>query len=312
MIRSSTMRVAILLFIIFLPNLSFAEKYISKHVYIMGDNDTKNEARKLCLMEAKRKIVEQAGTYISSRTEITNMELSSDEIMAFSASVLKSKIVNERWFFQGTNLALELTVEATVDSEAFTRRVNEMGKSDDLLNKIQEQYERVRTLEDQIAAIQSKLNQTDLINASDLRNKRIYAISEIDSIEERYGEILGVVKNRRIKIQKQSIELGRQILNYIEVDMTMDEVESLLGKPDKVGSALFDKELRHFEYNQYIIYFTKNGFVKEIGYRTKGGNLTPALKKYGYNILSDGLTDLHKRDPLTAKELKEYVIGTTN
>jgi hypothetical protein len=43
--------------LILLPSFSFAEIktiYVS-HKYIMGDNDSKNDARHICFLEAKRK-----------------------------------------------------------------------------------------------------------------------------------------------------------------------------------------------------------------------------------------------------------------
>ena len=42
--------------------------------YVMGDLDTKKDARALALMEAKRSALEQAGTYLESFSEVKNYE----------------------------------------------------------------------------------------------------------------------------------------------------------------------------------------------------------------------------------------------
>ena len=311
------MRVRLILFaivssIILISGHSQAEIFSEKHVYIMGDNDTKNEARKLCFMEAKRKIIEKAGTYLSSRSEVTNMELNLDEITAFSASVLKSKIISEKWHYKENYIAVELAVEAQVDQKIFEKRIRDLEKSDDLLDRLKNQYNRIQLLEKQIKGIQSKLNNTDMKKASKLRATRIEAITEIDTIEARYGKIIKSVERRRKEIQEKSIDLARKIIRYIEIDMTMEEVESLLGKPESIGSALFDKRLKHYEYHPYRIYFTRDGLVKEIVYLTKCDNcgLSPVIKKYGYDILSDGITEYHKKYPAVVEELKKYVIGS--
>jgi hypothetical protein len=69
-----------------LPSVSQAEKktlYVD-HKYVMGDNESKNDARRLCLFEAKRMIAEKAGTYIESRTHVLNLEATKDEIFLIS------------------------------------------------------------------------------------------------------------------------------------------------------------------------------------------------------------------------------------
>ncbi len=40
--------------------------------YRMGDNDTRTDAKRLALLDAKRLALEQAGTYIESITEVKN------------------------------------------------------------------------------------------------------------------------------------------------------------------------------------------------------------------------------------------------
>ena len=56
--------------LLLIPSLSIAETktIYASHEYIMGDNDSKNDARHMCFLEAKRKALEKAGTYISSHT----------------------------------------------------------------------------------------------------------------------------------------------------------------------------------------------------------------------------------------------------
>ena len=112
-------KICLLFFVlILLPSLSFGKvKTIhASHKYIMGDNDSKNDARKMCFIEAKRKALEMAGTYIKSSTEIKNLQLTKDEITIYSSALLKVETVKEEWKFIGENLAVFLTVKADVDT----------------------------------------------------------------------------------------------------------------------------------------------------------------------------------------------------
>jgi len=87
--------------------------YVS-HEYIMGDNDSKNDTRRMCFLEAKQKALERAGTYIENLSEVRNGRLTKDEITAYSAALLKVEIVKENWKLVGQNM--------TVSTPIFTDR----------------------------------------------------------------------------------------------------------------------------------------------------------------------------------------------
>jgi len=62
----------------------------------IGDNQTKNDARMLATLEAKRMALEEAGTYVESLTIVKNAMVIKDEILAFTAGVAKTEILEER------------------------------------------------------------------------------------------------------------------------------------------------------------------------------------------------------------------------
>jgi hypothetical protein len=59
--------------------------------YRMGDNDTRTDAKRLALMDAKRLALEQAGTYLESVTEVKNLQVSRDEIRTYAAGIVEVK-----------------------------------------------------------------------------------------------------------------------------------------------------------------------------------------------------------------------------
>jgi hypothetical protein len=88
----------ITLFAIFvLPTTAFAENktFTATHTYILGEHDSKDDARQRCLLEAKRKILEQAGVYIESASEVKNFDLTKDKITSFAAAVMHIKDTKE-------------------------------------------------------------------------------------------------------------------------------------------------------------------------------------------------------------------------
>jgi hypothetical protein len=52
--------------------LAEQQTYEAEGVYVMGDSDNKLQARNLALYGAKRLALEQAGTYLSSITQVVN------------------------------------------------------------------------------------------------------------------------------------------------------------------------------------------------------------------------------------------------
>jgi hypothetical protein len=69
------------------PSVASAQvqTFTSTHTYILGDHDSKDDARQRCLLETKRKILEQAGVYIESASEVKNFDLTKDTITSFAA-----------------------------------------------------------------------------------------------------------------------------------------------------------------------------------------------------------------------------------
>ncbi len=91
-----------------------AERITVTHTYVMGDSESKNQARITCLNEAKRRIAEQAGAYVEVLSRAKNFQLAEDEVLSFTAALLRVEIDKEEIVMDGGNMALTLTVTGTV------------------------------------------------------------------------------------------------------------------------------------------------------------------------------------------------------
>jgi len=98
----------------------------------MGDNDSKNDTRRMCFLEAKQKALERAGTYIENLSEVRNGRLTKDEITAYSAALLKVEIVKENWKLVGQNMTVSMTVKAKVDTNRIKKELAKMGLPENL------------------------------------------------------------------------------------------------------------------------------------------------------------------------------------
>ena len=283
------LRIAYFVFLILLviPCVSLAETKIifAEHKYVMGDNDSKNDARRMCFLEAKRRVLEKAGTYIESRTEVKDFQLTKDEISVYAAALLKVNVVKEEWKFIGENMAILISVKAEVDMNSVEKQLSKIKQDTSVQKRIKDQQSRLQELERNVVELQKQLISADQLKAISLRKEKIAVFDEISEIEARYKYVLNALKDRRAA----SVEQAKLILNYIEIDMTPKEVEYILGKPDDKEYKAYDKEeILRMSYGRFLIHFSHSNLVNNIKY-ILNNSLEARLKYRGYNILRDGI-----------------------
>jgi len=129
------------------------QTFTSAHTYIMGNQDSRDDARQRCLLEAQRKILEQVGVYIARAAEGKNVDLTKDTITSFAAAVMQVQDSKEEIGFQQGHRTLTLKLTAQVN-------LAEVGK---LLAARQveaaAQKERLKRLQAQLEAMQQQAQQ---------------------------------------------------------------------------------------------------------------------------------------------------------
>ncbi len=193
----------------------------ASYKYTMGDNDTKNDAKRICFLEAKRLCIEKAGTYIESQTDVTNWQLTRDEIKTYASALLKVEIVSEELEFKGENITVSMTVKAEIEKNYIEEKIREIKENDDLQIKIKEQQKKINELESEIRNIQNQLSTDDVDKVIKLRKERKDAFENIDELEAIKYEI-----KKKTTLAVKNIELG----------MTPKEVVRLIGEPRAIVS----------------------------------------------------------------------------
>ncbi len=206
----------------------------ASHTYKMGDNDSRNDARHMCFLEAKRIVLEKAGTYIESHTKIRNYRLAKDEISAYSAALLKVETIDEKW----EDMALTLTVKAEVDTRYIEKQLSKIKQDTSVQKKIKDQQSRLQELERTVVKLQKQLATVDAPKAATLRKERNVVFKRIDKIQARKIAIVTKIKSTT-----------KDALKLIERGMTEIEVISLIGQPRSRG---WDREWNYG--NVWIIF----------------------------------------------------------
>jgi hypothetical protein len=231
----------LVLTIILIPCISYAktETIFANHVYLMGDNDSKNDARRICFIEAKRKVLEKAGTYIESKTQVKNFELTKDEISTYSAALLKVETVKEEWKFVGKNMAVDISVKAKVDTSKIENQLSKIHQDKSVQYKIKEQQRQIKELERKFLNLQKKVSSADSSEAIVLRKEKNVVFKEIESIQA-----------KKIRISQEVKARTSNVLALVERGMTKNEVISLVGNPPS-GSINSD----YWRYGNVIVVF---------------------------------------------------------
>jgi outer membrane protein assembly factor BamE (lipoprotein component of BamABCDE complex) len=182
----------------------------------MGDNDTKNDAKRICFLEAKRLAIEKAGTYIESSTEIKNFQLTRDEIRTYSGAIIKVDIASEEIRFVGESTVIFMTVKADVDVDSFKEKVRQIKMDKELEKKVREQQSQLQVMEDKIKNLQGQLTTKDFDETIKVRKERKETFERIDELE---------------KIKYAITSKTKTAIEKLQTGMTTEEVIKIAGSP---------------------------------------------------------------------------------
>ena len=222
-----------LLTALILPTSALAEvqTITATHTYILGDNDSRNDARQLCFLQAKQKVLEQAESFIQSHSVINNFELTKDQMTSYSAAVLSVEIVKEDVGLSNGQHTLTITVKADVDVDQVNTLLAAIVADKSVADRVARQQQEIRELEGQVQTLNSRLSVATTGMASELRKERMVVLKNIAGLDR-----IQLVATQRIAREQETIQQKTEmILKYVLRDMTPQEVLSLLGEPVKKG-----------------------------------------------------------------------------
>jgi len=231
-----------------LPTIALAEvqTLTAMHTYIMGDNDSRNDARQLCFLIAKRKVLEMAGSFIQSSTEVKNFDLTRDQITSYSAAVLSVEIVKENFAFENGHNTLTLTVKSDVDGADVQKRMAAIVADKGMQDRIAGQQQQIKQLEQQVQALNTRLSVAPVSSTGELRKERNIVFGNIEELE-----------NKKLAAVQAITEKTELIHRYILPRMTAKEVQGILGSPRATGHLVVNNRccMDGWNYGEMWIFF---------------------------------------------------------
>ena len=219
----------VLVFLVALTSLAFAQTdtVFATYKYVMGDNDTKSDARNLCFLNAKKLCLEKAGTFVqeqlslkkrqvqgSGKTEYS--EVFNQDIQSFTGAFLKIEVVSEEVSSVGGAIAITMTVKALVNSESILDQISAVKEDQGLAKRLKDQQDQLAAMEAKIGQLQAQLKTSSPDLTKPARVERIEVFAKMSELEA---------------IKYDIAHKSKIAADYIELGMTPEEVIILLGQP---------------------------------------------------------------------------------
>ena len=162
-------------FILMLPILASATpvEFTKEYTYDAGETDSLISCRTTSLIEVKRLLLEELGTYLESNTEIENYHLKKDQITILTGGIVKTEVLKEEW--NGHTYWLMARIKA--DPEQVIDTIDKLHRNNGLEDKIRklteqysEAYDKIEELTDSLSEAQQNLFLLNK-NYKDVQNK---------------------------------------------------------------------------------------------------------------------------------------------
>ena len=169
-------------------------------IYVLGDADSKLDARRLALEVAKQKATEQVGTFVQSETLLTGTGVVMDDYRVFSASLQEVEITDEALTMGSDgSLVMRVSIRAKVDKRELRSYIRSMADNAAQRKELEGLRERNAKLLEDLERINKELHNTTVLASFDdiyseyrLKKRRHELLARIekarDAVRMAFGE----------------------------------------------------------------------------------------------------------------------------
>ena len=149
-----------------------------EYTYQASEADSKLNCRAIALEQVKRLLLEELGTYLESETEVRDYQLTKDQITTFTAGIVQTEIVDEKW--DGKEYWLKARIVADPDQmvksiDALRKDREKTKELEGLRGKAEHALMEVERLRKELASLRAKPN---------ARKKAEHASREVERLNE--------------------------------------------------------------------------------------------------------------------------------
>ncbi len=208
----------------------------------LGENDTRNDARRFCFLQAKRKLLESVHYYLQKSAYGDDYWFDQDDINIYADILLKIEAGEPVWRWEDNKLFLTVSIQTTVDTDHIGRSLKELAEDKQLAGKIKQDRLQLKKQEEEYESTHRKLAAENGDKALKLRTKCQAITRQMDELEK-----IEYLIDSKTKIAAEKIQTG----------MTMDEVIAVAGQPRATATCEYPDFLNYG--NTWVM--LRNGIV---------------------------------------------------
>lgn len=222
-----------------LPSELVAEASAS---YVLGDNDTRIDARNIALNAAKRAASELVGTHVKSELVIENDQVLRDQITVVAAAFLKVEVIKEEMAMTKDHRSMiQITIRAYLDKTTIRSKIDSYRsdtKRQEELHGLQEENTRLQKELESLNAELSKVHSIGSSGSSSSQKPQAELVARRDAVishlEDNQGQVrrvfekgalLGLARQTVVEYNAALEVVDEQFLGYIQnnTKVTMSE-----------------------------------------------------------------------------------------
>ena len=149
--------------------------------YIMGDSDTKIDARRMALEHAKRTAAEKAGSYIESTTIIKDSTLTKDEISSFTSAILQTTVISEDLkLLENKTTMFQIIIKSSVDTSVLEAKISELKGDTKRKAQLLKLQQENAVLIEKLDSLSKQYSPENITQINKIREQREELFTEID------------------------------------------------------------------------------------------------------------------------------------
>jgi hypothetical protein len=216
--------------------------------YVMGDNDTKLEARRIALENAKLLAIEKIGTYLESHTIVKNGKLTKDEVNSYASAIVKTDVVSEKIsVIKNKTTVYNIRIKAKVDASVLKSKVKEIQLDSQRAKQVATlQKENIRLLKE-LESLSEELKSDKVIAYKKLRKKREHVLEKLDKNENsiRIAFEKGTLFNLALKNSDELTQAKQHINETFQ--FIADNTSFTIGQPEVRNNGKLSDLLIHVD-----------------------------------------------------------------
>ncbi len=201
--------IALLLFTSFPFALAELKTFVKEYTYQASEADSKISSRTIALEQVKRLLLEELGTYIESHTEVTNFQLTKDQITTLTAGIVQTQILKEKW--DGERYWMQAKIEA--DPDEVSKSIDQLRKNHEKMKDNQKKIKSKDELLNKIEILKKEISVVKGVRKNQLKKEYNKTINKVRALEwmEKGNYFIGTdEKNKALDAFNKAIQLDTQ------------------------------------------------------------------------------------------------------